>query len=216
MNSHIKFSRRNALIAGATLPAVSLFSSHVLAAAGAIEHKVSINALPTSIETFIQLRDANSTTPQGAAATFAVASILYSMDVKLGLQALTTVIEGKWLTDGTNGYKGKQPSKIDQQRFLERWSKSKGMDYVPRSYVQGTSPKNGYTIPAGPLLIQVREQTTSKESDTSYKMFVHSTGASSPRPVKLLKNDKGIFKASEWSSLTSGVAKPETATSDDI
>lgn len=184
--------------------------------AGAKEHTVKIKALPKTIAEFVALRDQLATEPLGAAAVFVVAGILYSRDEALGLQALTVAIDMKWLVQDPNGYKGYAPSKPEQQRFKDRWSKGRSLDYVPRSYVHGTSPANEYKLPSSGLEIKLREQTNSKESDSRWKLFVHSTGADSPRPIQLVKNDKGIWKAFEWSSLTSGVRAPAKAVSDDL
>jgi hypothetical protein len=42
-------------------------------------------------------------------------------------------------------------------------------------------------------------------TDTKAKVFVTSSGADTARPIHLLKNDKGFWKANNWSSLVVGV-----------
>ncbi len=49
-----------------------------------------------------------------------------------------------------------------------------------------------------------------------YKVFVACSGAELPRPVTLKKNDQGLWKASEWSSLLVGVMPPMTTPGDDL
>jgi len=49
-----------------------------------------------------------------------------------------------------------------------------------------------------------------------YKVSVTCSGAELPRPVTLKKNDKGLWKASEWSSLLVGVIPPMMTPCDDL
>ena len=48
------------------------------------------------------------------------------------------------------------------------------------------------------------------------KMFVWSTGADSPRPVHLVKNNRGVWKAKNWNSLSVGVRAPVQVVDDDL
>jgi hypothetical protein len=50
----------------------------------------------------------------------------------------------------------------------------------------------------------------------TFKVFITSSGASSPRPVTVKRNDKGIWKAYEWSTLIVGVEPPAGNVSDDL
>ena len=43
--------------------------------------------------------------------------------------------------------------------------------------------------------MRVRQQRDSLQGDDKARVFVHSTGADSPRPVSLERNDKGFWKA---------------------
>ena len=51
-------------------------------------------------------------------------------------------------------------------------------------------------------------------SEGRLKVFVASSGAASPRPVTLQRNNRGLWKAVEWSSLTLGVAAPSSEDED--
>ncbi len=42
------------------------------------------------------------------------------------------------------------------------------------------------------------------------------TGAATPRPVTLKRNDRGVWKAYEWSSLLVGVRPPVLKIEDDL
>jgi hypothetical protein len=85
------------------------------------------------------------------------------------------------------------------------------------SYISGATPENGYDIGVPPFVVTCTDGPYSGDASTgAYKVFVASSGAASPRPVTLQINDKGIWKASEWSSLISGVQPPVVQESDDL
>ena len=48
------------------------------------------------------------------------------------------------------------------------------------------------------------------------KVFVWSSGADSPRPLTLIKNNRGLWKATNWSSLTVGIRPPAAPLDDDL
>jgi hypothetical protein len=200
------------------LPAVSLgllLCSAFPVAATPGDREVTIDKMPSTLEEFIAMRDKVATTPDGGAATWVVAAILYGRDPALGLQALTVATDKQWLQEDASGkgYKGWVLDNAEQQRMKERLG---GKDHVARSYVAGTSPANAYALPAGAMKVRVKEQGNSKADDTSMKLFVYSTGTDSPRPILLKKNDKGLWKAHEWSSLQVGCRPPVVKVSDDL
>ncbi len=47
-------------------------------------------------------------------------------------------------------------------------------------------------------------------------MYLWSTGADTPRPIALERNDKGLWKAFEWSSLEVDVRPPSRRTRDEL
>ena len=115
---------------------------------------------------------------------------------------------------GAQGYKGLQPRRADLQAFAER---NGPQPHIARSYVTGTSPEQGYALPAGPLSVRVRDQQVHGETQgDAAKRFVHSSGADSPRPLGLRKNNRGLWKATSWSSLQVGVRPPGTPVDDDL
>ena len=69
---------------------------------------------------------------------------------------------------------------------------SDGKDYVVRSYFAGTSPENDYT-PSVPYNV-TPEKDLSSEENGRVRIFMRSSGADSPRMVKMrLKPSTG-----EW------------------
>jgi hypothetical protein len=181
--------------------------------------EIKVDSLPGSVEEFLVLRDRLATTPEGGAAVFVVALLKYAEDQALGEQFLTVAIDGKWLVDRPNGYKGRAPGPRYMQALRERIA---GKPYVARSYVQGSSPENNYAV-AAPFTIKILEQSGDKSANAKarsdnglVKLFVYSTGADRPRPLQVNQNDKGLWKAYNWGSLEAGVRPPVVTQSDDI
>jgi hypothetical protein len=174
---------------------------------------VIIDKMPQNIEEFIQLRDRIATTPQGGVAIFVIAMHLYTQDPKLGEACLTIAMDASRLKVG-NAYKGFAPNDSD---FGLLKSQLQQHPHLPRTYFKGTSPENGYALPKGKLEINCQTNPYSgKESEGKIKVFTICTGADSARPMQLQRNDKGLWKATEWSSLLVGVRRPVVKTSDDL
>lgn len=175
---------------------------------------VQIPQFPQTVDEFVALRDQIARTPEGGAATLVVALIAYAGDEALGRECLTIAVDRGNLQEGAQGYKGWQlPANVLQRVGLQ----ITGKEYLPRSYIKGATPENGYTLPAPPYVIECSDNPYSGDRETGqYKVFVACSGADSPRPVTLKRNDKGFWKASEWSSLIVGVKPPAATLSDDL
>ena len=171
---------------------------------------VTVGAIPATLEEFTAFRDEVATSPAGGAAAFVVAQYLYTQDEALGLACLTVALDRSLLVEGAQGTAGLQPSNPEIQRFRERVGRQ---PHIASSYFQGASPQSGYALPAPPLTIKLKR---GQRTSGGRKVFVYSTGADSPRPIVLKENDRGLWKAYEWSSLTVGVRKPVVATDDDL
>jgi hypothetical protein len=170
--------------------------------------------LPETVEDFVAMRDHVATTPQGGAAMMVVALLIYADHEDVGLQCLTVAVDRDRLTSGPKGYKGWQLRNADLQR-LKRQLVGKG--YLPRSYVKGAVPGNGYQLSSPPYSIECSDNPHSGNVDSgTYKVFVATSGASNPRPITVKQNDKGIWKASEWSSLIVGIVAPANGSRDDL
>ena len=89
--------------------------------------------------------------------------------------------------------------------------------YIPRSYVKGATPENGYELPDPPYEFEFSDNPYSgDEEEGPYKVFVASSGAASARPMMVRRNNRGIWKAYEWSSLLVGIQEAETQEDDDL
>ncbi len=175
---------------------------------------VEIGHLPQSIEEFVALRDRIADTPEGGAATMIVALFMYAEDQVVGEQALTVAVDRERLQEAADGYRGwqvrKRPLQSIRRQILDN-------PHIPRSYFLGTSPESGYRLPEPPLRIECRSGPYSGDMDNrTYKVFVTSSGAPSARPVTLHRNQRGFWKAYEWSSLLLGVRPPSVHEPDDL
>jgi hypothetical protein len=172
-------------------------------------HAVPIDARPTSMEELVALRDRIAGTPEGGAAVFVVALLLYADSPPLGVQALTLAVDRGRLRESPDGYRGfsLQPGDL---KLIER--QLAGRAYLARSYLAGTSPGASYAAPPLPWTINVATTPTSGDPATGVvKLFIPSSGADSPRPITLRRNERGLWKASEWSSLVVGIRPPAPA-----
>ena len=171
---------------------------------------MEITFFPRTVDELKRLRDGIASTPAGGAATFAVALATYDEDPKLGMQFLTLVIDMDLLVDGPEGVGGKQPRGL--REFRER---NGAKPYIGRTMFQGTSPKDGYKLPPLPLRMEIEERPTGP-GETRAKVFVRTTGADLPKPMQLARNDKGIWKAVEWSSFQGNCRPPEVKKEDPL
>ena len=166
---------------------------------------IVIKNIPASIDDFIQVRDSIADTPEGGAAVMILALLIFTIDEDLGNKCLTVAISMDLLTEG-NYYKGYQPRTGDINLIRSQLKKE---PYTPRSYINGATPDNDYTIPETDF--EFNFFITKYGGDIGsglYKVFVECSGASA-RPVTLKINDKGLWKAYEWSSLIVGVQSPK-------
>ena len=182
------------------------------AAAGSKDSTLKIKALPKTVDEFKALRDDLAKTPEGGVAVMIVAMTVYSDDAKLGTQFLTLALDSDKLSDGKEGVSGKQPSPGLLRDFKDR---NGAKPWVAKSAFQGTSPATGYVLPTGGLTIKFKEQDGDVK-DTTAKIFVYTSGADAPKPMQIKKNDKGLWKATEWSSFQGNCRPPETKKSDDL
>lgn len=178
---------------------------------------IEVPGMFADVEAFRAWRDQVAVTPRGGAAAFVVAMMAYSANPETGAAWLTVQTDRKFLSDasksrGPQGYKGMRVQPIDMRRHKDRLA---AKPYIARSYVLGTSPGNKYSIPPGPFVISTRREVDA--GNGRVKVFVHSTGADSDRPMVLQQNDRGIWKAYSWSSLQVGVRPPaQAAVKDDF
>ncbi len=191
-----------------------LFAAILLGSSFVIAQTVKIKDIPKSVENFVKLRDKIAKTPEGGAAIFMLALKIYTDDPKLGKQCLVVTVDRSRLQEGDT-YKGftlfSSDMKLIERQILDKNRK------LPNSYIKGSSPENCYKVKL-PYIYEFKSNAYSGNPESgSFKIFVKCSGADSPRPIAMKKNNKGYWKASSWSSVIMGIKKiPNSSVNDDI
>ncbi len=165
---------------------------------------VSVKQIPASVEEFLALRDTLATTPEGGAAVMLVALMEFMQNKTLGMQCITIALDQNSLSSG-NTYKGFTPGN-GIMYHLNRFSIPE-RKHIPWAYVVGATSENNYEVPL-PYSFEMSRNKSSEISEDMIKVFVSCYGTSYPRPVTLKKNNRGIWKAYELSSLFLDVVGP--------
>lgn len=161
--------------------------------ATAANHKetFTFNALPTNVDELKALPEAALDTPFKAAALTVCALCAYANAPQDGIDML-------------NFLKGPQPLSTYEIQFLrDRFMDKK---YVPISYFAGTSPDNNYT-PTTPYQITIETNPYSFTDEGYAKLFLRSSGADSPRELKLRRKGEQWFLWEQF--LLSGIRIPK-------
>lgn len=166
--------------------------------------------VPSTIEEFLTFRNRVAQSPEGGAVVFAMALMMYTNNKEVGLKALTIALDRTQLSEG-DIYKGFQPQNSINYHLTNLLRKP----YIARSYVLETSPQNGYKLPSK-LSFKLTRNPYSEQSNGDVKVFIKCTGASTPRPIALRKNNKGIWKAVNYSSLFVGTQPPASMVDDGL
>lgn len=175
---------------------------------------VKIPSEPNSIDEFTKMRDEMAKTPEGGAAMFIMAMRKYQANPKENIGYLIVSIDRSRLdeSNGEDSYKGFTIASSDKWTVKTQLTKN---NYLANSYFKGTSNQNGYTAKA-PFIVECKKNQYSEIDANTIKIFVKCSGADTPRPITLVKNDKGIWKAKEFSSLLVGVKAPPSNIKDDL
>lgn len=173
--------------------------------------RMTVDSLPQNVAAFEPFRDRTATTPEGGAIVLLAALRLYQADPATGIHALIMAVDSNHLTTdtGPQSYKGFTISRQTKD-LIDR--QLKGTPYLLDSYLPGTSADTGYRAANPPYTFTLSSNRFSGSVESGqFKVFLPSSGADTPRPITLKRNSKGIWKASEFSSLLVGIKKPVSA-----
>jgi hypothetical protein len=173
--------------------------------------EIRLSKIPSNIEEFTQIRNEIANSPEGGAASFVMAMLVFEKDRKMGVDAMTIVLDRTNLVESMNGYKGFSPG----QSIKYHLGRFDSKPFWGRTYILGTSPETAYLLPTE-LLVETNRNSASEQANGDVKIFVKCTGADSHRPITLRANDKGIWKAVECSSMFLDMRAPKQIISDDL
>ena len=157
-----------------------------------------VTALATTFEQFQAKVPIQAKDPKGAVHLWLEAIYIYTTkDKELGEKCITVMCKDKdWKT--TMNY---FTSALTEKTY--RW----------RSYAKGATPENNYQMDPNKFDITLTrinlQPNPDKPEGQIVKFFIACGGADLPRPMTIERNNKGIYKASEFSSLCVGVKKPQ-------
>ena len=205
------FRRRENGTAAMMLSALIIFGSALilvlLPATGWTQSSYDMSILSgalTSMELFLEAYQDLGDDPERVAGLFALAMLTFTRDEALGTAQITAMLTDADLGPG-DVYQGRQPGP-SMRNHLKRLQEK---PYLARSYFQGTTPENGYRIPADRLAVDIKPDPVGNAGPDRVKLFVVCSGADSPRPMTLARNDQGRWKVAEASSLFVGIRPPK-------
>lgn len=145
---------------------------------GEQEWEIVFNEMPKTVEELIALPEASLKEPYFAAAILIPALALWPSQQNIA-------------TDMINYLKGPQKLSLREIQFINE--RLRGKEYLPLSYVEGSSPENNYQ-PLKPYRVKVFSVPNSFAEPGYAKLYLQSSGADSKRPVQLRKQES----SGEW------------------
>jgi hypothetical protein len=140
------------------------------------ERSFSFESLALKAELYRSLIEENRSDPYAVAALTLVALALYALDPESAFAMLSELKAPALLSLG-------------ERRFIaERLAE--GKDYKPYSYFAGALPQNNYRAEV-PYVVKVFERADSFQDEGYASLYLQSSGASSPRLVRLRKRSDG-------------------------
>lgn len=132
---------------------------------------ISFETIPTNVEELKNLPQTDLTSPYRSAALAVLALCAYENHADSVYEML----------DYLNG-----PDDVSAYTKSFIRDRLNGKYYKPFSFFEGASPKNGYT-PGKPYTITVTSNPNSFCEENWATLYVQSSGADSPRPIRLRK-----------------------------
>lgn len=131
----------------------------------------SFNQIPSSLDEFKNLPEANLDSPYKTSALALLALMNFEKDTDLAFAMLDFL-------------KGPEPCSTYEKQFITERLKNK--QYKINSFFSGATPENGYN-PTAPLTITIESNPYSFTEENWALMLVNSSGADSLRQIKLRK-----------------------------
>jgi len=168
------------------------------------ESVIELGLLPPTLQDFLHLQE-GAVTPERGLALFVLAMLVHEDMPSVAEEMVIAATTDNNLVIKSDGTKVLLPYMRDH---LGRLAKDPA---IARSYVEGATPQNGYTIPSGAgYKFHFSRNRLSEVSKTEVRVFIKTSGAGTPRPVFLSKQKNGIWKVEEMGSLFVGIYLPST------
>jgi hypothetical protein len=79
---------------------------------------------------------------------------------------------------------------------------------LPNSYILGSKPENNYSVKL-PYTFEFSTNSSSGDASTgTYKLLVKCSGDVVYRSITIKKNNRDLWKASEWGNILDAIKKP--------
>lgn len=155
---------------------------------------VIFETIPSGMEEFKALPQAQMSTPEETAGLAILAFCVYPKNKELSLEMIDYL-------------RGPRPmSNMDKQFIRDRFFDK---DYVPRSYFAGSVPGNNYT-PSNPYTLVFTENPYSRSEEGFVNLYIASGGADSPRSIKVRLAKDNKWYLWEYAGILSGIRIPES------
>ncbi len=156
---------------------------------------------PASVDDLRRMYDEVHEDPAGVAALYVMAMLAFTRDKALGRALVRFLMTPEHTVTVREGEKALCRSVMYHLSRLERYP------YLARTYVDGTSPADGYALGEPPYAVVVTR--VQPVNPSRVRLYLACSGAASARPVVLQREEAG-WKVREESSLYSGVVAPSS------
>lgn len=161
----------------------------------------------TNFNKFKAAWESDASDPYDSILYYIIAALNIEKDAKLADAMMTVVVSKRDCIESGSSPSGLKLGK-SAKYYIGQFKEDKN---IARSYV-GADWQEDYKFDKKNLTMTVtRDQ---KVDDTTRKIFIHSGGADSPRPVTVKKNKHGQWKLTSYGSLCVGVRKPASEVDD--
>ncbi len=160
---------------------------------------ITIKQLPQNVDEFLEIRDRLALSPNGGAACFLIALIVYAKNNHLGTKLLTMTIDREFLVQG-NSYNGFQPRSTDLNVINDLLKQKPYFFYAYTSACQPDKEINSLSSEISFDFVR-NPPTAYKEGNEIQRVLVRCSADTKPRMIKLRKDYKDFWKVYEWSSI---------------
>ncbi len=166
---------------------------------------VSLSRLPLTYTRFSETFMSAGKTPEGSAALFLEALIVYNKYQQEGYKCFVNVLSEDLKTKSSS--KESFEGYIITKFYFD--SIKDGLAAHPAiitAFIKGAEPENGYKPEGPPFKYEfTTNQWSGQETSGSIKLFIISKASDSYKPIELVKENDGMWRVSNFSSVMTGI-----------